>query len=65
MNQMIQDLKFEPRRSEAEHATSRSGTLSAVLNRHEWAGKKHFVSLKSQYHSGGGARMFRRDRQSA
>ena len=40
------DSKFEPWRSEAEHATSRSRRLPIILNRYEWAGKKHFVSLK-------------------
>ena len=38
-----QDLKFEPLRSEGEHATSRSRWLSTTLNFYEWAGKKHFV----------------------
>ena len=41
-----QDSKFEPCRSEAEHATSRSWRLPTILYLNEWAGKKHFVSLK-------------------
>ena len=41
-----QDSNFAPWRSEAEHATSRSRRLPTILNLHEWAGKKHFVSLK-------------------
>ena len=41
-----QDSKLEPWRSEAEHATSRSRRLPTILNLYEWAGKKHFVSLK-------------------
>ena len=41
-----QDSKFEPWRSEAEQATSRSRRLPTILILYEWAGKKHFVSLK-------------------
>ena len=37
---------IEPRRSEAEHATSRPRRLPTILNLYEWAWKKHFVSLK-------------------
>ena len=36
----------KPWRSEAEHATSRSRRFHTILNHYEWAGKKHFVSLK-------------------
>ena len=41
-----QDSKFEPWPSQAEHAFSRSWRLLTILNHYEWAGKKHFVSLK-------------------
>ena len=41
-----QDLKFEPRWCETEHTTSRSLWLHSIFNLYEWAGKKHFVSLK-------------------
>ena len=34
-----QDSKFEPCRSEAEHATSRSRRLPTILNIYEWAGE--------------------------
>ena len=47
-----QDLKFEPWRFEAEHATSRSARLPTILNHHEWSEKKHFVSLKLESQSG-------------
>ena len=41
-----QDLKFEPWRSEAEHATSRSRRLPTILTfTHGW-GRNIFVSLK-------------------
>ena len=43
---------FEPWRSEAEHATSRSRRLPTILNLCEWAGKKHFISLKLEVKSG-------------
>ena len=47
-----QDSKFEPWRSEAEHATYRSHTLPTILTIYEWAGKKHFVSLNPEGQSG-------------
>ena len=47
-----QDSKFEPCRSEAEHATYQSRRLPTILNLYEWAGKKHFVSLKLKGQSG-------------
>ena len=47
-----QDSKFETCRSEAEHATSRSRRLPTILKLYEWAGKKHFVSLKLKGQSG-------------
>ena len=39
-----QGSKFEPWRSEAENATSRSQKLPTVLNVYEWAGRNIFVS---------------------
>ena len=36
-----QDSKFEPWRSDAEHATYRSRRLTTILDLYEWAGKKH------------------------
>ena len=42
--------------SEAEHATSLSRRLSILLNLYQWAGKKHFVSLKFKCQSGGRTR---------
>ena len=47
-----QNLKFEPWRAEAEHASSRSRRLPTILNLYEWAGKKHLVSLKLEGQSG-------------
>ena len=41
-----QNSKVEPWRSEAEHATSRSRRLLAILKFCKWAGKKHLVSSK-------------------
>ena len=41
-----QDSKFGPWLCEAEHATSHSRRLPTILNLYEWAGNKHFVSLK-------------------
>ena len=35
-----QNSKFDPWRSEAEHATSRSRRLPTLLNLYEWAGEK-------------------------
>ena len=46
-----QDSKFEPWRSEAELATSRSRRLPTIFNLYGWAGKKHFVSLKLECQS--------------
>ena len=60
-----QDSKFEPWRSEAEHATSQSRRFHTILNLYEWAGKKHFVSLKLVGHSGVRARDFRFSKQAA
>ena len=40
------DSKFEPWWSEAKYATSRSLRLPTILNLYEWAGRKHFCSLK-------------------
>ena len=37
---------FEPLRSGAELAISRSRRFPIILSAYEWAGKKHFVSLK-------------------
>ena len=52
MNEMTLPSKFEPRRSEAEPATSRSRRLPTILSLYELAGKKHFVSLKLEEQSG-------------
>ena len=41
-----QDSKFEPWRSEAEHATSRSRRLSTILTFTRGRGRNNFVSLK-------------------
>ena len=41
-----QDLKFEPWRSEAEHATSRSRRLPTILNFTRGCGRNIFVSFK-------------------
>ena len=41
-----QDSKFEPWRSEAEHATSRSRRLPTILTFTRWWGRNIFVSLK-------------------
>ena len=43
--------EFEPRRSDVEHATSRSQRLPILLNLYELAGKKH-VSLKLECQCG-------------
>ena len=42
-----QDSKFEPWRSEAEHATSRSRTLPHNTDFHTWMGKKHFCFFQT------------------
>ena len=60
-----QDSQLEPWRCEAEHATSRSWRLRTILNLHEWAGKKHFVSLKLLGQSGARARDPRLSKQAA
>ena len=60
-----QDSTFEPWRSEAEHATSRSWRLSTLLNTYEWAVKKHFFSLKLKCKSGGRTRDLRLSKQAA
>ena len=60
-----QDSKFEPCRSEAEHATSRSRRLPTILIIYEWARKKHFVSLKLEGQSGVWTRDLRLSKQAA
>ena len=42
-----QDSKFDPWRSEAEHATSRSRRLPILLSFYEWMGKKHFCFFQT------------------
>ena len=42
-----QDSKFEPWRSEAEHATSRSRRLPHNTDFHTWMGKKHFCFFQT------------------
>ena len=42
-----QNSKFEPWRSEAEHATSRSGRLPKILTCDTWMGKKHFCFFQT------------------
>ena len=44
-----QDSKLKHWGSEAQHAISRSRKLPTILNLHEGAGKKHFVSLKHEW----------------
>ena len=56
--------KFEPWRSDAKHATSRSQRLPTMLNHHKWAGK-NFVSLKLACQSGGRTRYLRLSKQAA
>ena len=51
-----QNLKFDPLRSEAEHATSWSQRLPTILNIYKWAEKKHVVSLKLECQSGSNPR---------
>ena len=46
------DTKFEPWRSEVEHATSRSQRLPTILNLYGWEWKKRFVYLKFEGQSG-------------
>ena len=60
-----QDTKFEPWRSKAEQSTSRSHRFPAIVNHYEWAGKKHFVSLKLEGQSGVRARDLRLSKQAA
>ena len=47
-----QNSKFEPWRSEAEHAISRSRRIPTKFNIYEWAGKKHFASSRLEGQSG-------------
>ena len=42
-----QDSKFEPWRSEAEHATSRSQRLPTILSFTRWWGGKHFCFFQT------------------
>ena len=42
-----QDSKFEPWRSEAEHATSRSWRLPNNTEFYTWVGKKHFCFFQT------------------
>ena len=42
-----QDSKFEPWRSEAEHATSRSREAPHNTDFHTWMGKKHFCFFQT------------------
>ena len=56
---LLQDAKFEPWRSEAEHATSRLLRLSTILKPYERAGRKYFVSLKLDGQSGARTRDLR------
>ena len=57
--------KFEPRRSDAEHATSWSRRLPTILNIYEWARKKYFVSLKLEGQSGARTRDLRHSKKAA
>ena len=57
--------KFEPCRCEAELTTSRLRRLPTILNRCEWAGKKHVVSLKLECQSGVRPRDLRLSKQAA
>ena len=59
------DSKFEPWRSEVEHATSLSRRLPKIFNLYEWEGKKHFVSLKLNGQCGARTRDFRPSKQVA
>ena len=58
-----QDEKFEAWRSEADNAISRSQRLPTILNIYEWAGKKHFVSVKLEFQDGGRGRDRRLSKQ--
>ena len=60
-----QDSKFEPWRSEAEYAASRSQRLTTILNLYKWAGEKHFFSLKLEVQSGVRIRALRLSKQAA
>ena len=60
-----QNSEFEPWRSEAEHAASRSWRLPTTSNIHEWAGKKHVVSSKLKCQNGIRARDLRLSKQAA
>ena len=57
--------KFKPRRSETEHATSRSRRLPTILNLHERARKKHFLLLNLECQSGVRTCDFRLSKQAA
>ena len=59
------DSKIEPRRSEAEHTTSRSRRLATILNLYDWARKKHLVSFKLEGLRGVRARDLRLFQQAA
>ena len=58
-------MRFEPWRSEPEHVTPRSRRLPKLLNLYEWAGKKHFVSLKLEGQRGFQALDLRLSKQTA
>ena len=62
-----QDSNVEPWRSEAEHATprSRSRRLPTLFYLYDWAGKKHFVSLKLEGQSEAQIRDLRLSKQAA
>ena len=60
-----QALKFGPWWFEAGNATSRSRRLPTILDRYEWAGKKHCVSLKLEDQCGARACDFWFSKQSA
>ena len=60
-----QNSKFEPWRSEVEHATSRSRKFPIILNLYEWAGKNHFLCLKLEGQSGVWTRNLRLSKQTA
>ena len=61
---LTQDSKFEPRRSEPEHATTRSRRFPTIWNLYEWAGEKHFF-FKLEGQSGVRARDLRLFKQAA
>ena len=57
--------KFEPWRSEAEHATFRSRSLLTIVSFYEWARKKHLVSSKLECQIWARARDLRLPKQAA